>query len=415
MSTPQTLTQALPPHHHLDHGQRYLPSPQNRYLPPPRPSSNVNGNPSFHGQIPTRPPSGVASQQFQPPPPQQSRPHSGMSNGYGGHHGHSQSRGGAEYYYGPDGRVQQVPQEEPRRTGSRGSQHGRQLPPPDASRAAAVAATQMAPSRGAALSAHQASEEMRRKEKGPVDWIKYFGGKPPAEIITIHDDDSPGPTASVQQLPPPTTNGGGATAQHADKRRRTNAAGNDPTHYSNTNTPYSYSNGNGTSTESLQATTAPTSMGSQYSSSSRIDNTQTGQKRKRPSTRNDASSKKQETEQRGPKGYLAEYGDYAPPPRGMRKLKDVVVPAINDRYKTHEKVDDDDGHFIVHENSKLGERYTLLNLLGQGTFGKVVRALDVRSRKEVAVKIIRAVPKVSPSHCCELGSITSVLNSHTDT
>jgi len=48
----------------------------------------------------------------------------------------------------------------------------------------------------------------------------------------------------------------------------------------------------------------------------------------------------------------------------------------------------------VHENSRLGEKYSLLNLLGQGTFGKVVRAMDVRSRKEMAVKIIRAVPKV---------------------
>lgn len=48
----------------------------------------------------------------------------------------------------------------------------------------------------------------------------------------------------------------------------------------------------------------------------------------------------------------------------------------------------------MQENSKLGERYSLISLLGQGTFGKVVRAVDTRSRKEVAVKIIRAVPKV---------------------
>lgn len=64
------------------------------------------------------------------------------------------------------------------------------------------------------------------------------------------------------------------------------------------------------------------------------------------------------------------------------------------RHKTHEKIDDDDGHYIVHENSRLGERYSLQTLLGQGTFGKVVRAMDVRTRREVAVKIIRAVPKV---------------------
>ena len=49
----------------------------------------------------------------------------------------------------------------------------------------------------------------------------------------------------------------------------------------------------------------------------------------------------------------------------------------------------------MHENSRLGERYNLVQLLGQGTFGKVVKAVDVRTRREVAVKIIRAVPKVS--------------------
>lgn len=64
------------------------------------------------------------------------------------------------------------------------------------------------------------------------------------------------------------------------------------------------------------------------------------------------------------------------------------------RHKTHDKIDDEDGHYIVQENSKLGERYNLVQLLGQGTFGKVVKALDIRTRKEVAVKIIRAVPKV---------------------
>ena len=48
----------------------------------------------------------------------------------------------------------------------------------------------------------------------------------------------------------------------------------------------------------------------------------------------------------------------------------------------------------MQEGSKLGERYNLLNLLGQGTFGKVVRAFDNDRRSEVAVKIIRAVPKV---------------------
>lgn len=34
-----------------------------------------------------------------------------------------------------------------------------------------------------------------------------------------------------------------------------------------------------------------------------------------------------------------------------------------------------------------------VKLLGQGTFGKVVEALDTTNNKRVAIKIIRAIPK----------------------
>jgi serine/threonine protein kinase len=69
--------------------------------------------------------------------------------------------------------------------------------------------------------------------------------------------------------------------------------------------------------------------------------------------------------------------------------------SINDqqRYKNNDKIDDEDGHYIVQEGSSIANRYNLVNLLGQGTFGKVVRARDSKN-KEFAVKIIRAVPKV---------------------
>ena len=35
----------------------------------------------------------------------------------------------------------------------------------------------------------------------------------------------------------------------------------------------------------------------------------------------------------------------------------------------------------------------MIKLLGQGTFGKVVQALDRKRGKLVAIKIIRAIPK----------------------
>lgn len=414
MSTPQTLTQAVPPHqHHLQ--QRYLPSPQDRYLPPPRPSSNL----SFHQSLPGRPSSNISNHQFQPPP---YRPQSGMSNGGYAQpaHAHGQARAGAEQY--SYGLSHQSSHEELRRTNSRTSQHSRQLPPLPAvppqqsqlsrgSAASAISQTQMPTQRATGTAtAQQASDDRNRKRgrQSPVDWVEYFGGKPPAEIITIHDDDSPAPAAEVSKLPGPTT--AGSSAHHVGKKRRTEA-GSGAADHSTTNTPYSYSNG--ASTESLQNTTAPTSLGSAASSGSRLEGAQTGQKRKRTTRTSEQDRKKQETEKKGPRGYLAEYGEYVPPPKQTRKQKEVHVPPIHEvrltqqtaiksqpandqtqRHKPTDKIDDEDGHYIVQENSRLGERYSLVQLLGQGTFGKVVKALDIRTRREVAVKIIRAVPKV---------------------
>ncbi|KAI7966636.1 hypothetical protein MJO29_002384 [Puccinia striiformis f. sp. tritici] len=64
-------------------------------------------------------------------------------------------------------------------------------------------------------------------------------------------------------------------------------------------------------------------------------------------------------------------------------------------------VDDKEGHYIVRPDDMLGDhRYQVVKLLGQGTFGKVVQATDLHApidrsgrRKEVAVKVIRAVQK----------------------
>lgn len=404
MSTPQTLTHPLPPHHHLDHRERYLPSPQNRYLPPPRPSSNLSN--SFHQNIPARPSSNLSNHQLAPPPP---RTQSGMSNAGYTHshaHSHSQSRGGAEQSYSNTRLTQHSSHEDLRRTNSTVSQRQKPLPAPPQTEQTSRA--QM-PSKQAESTAEDDNMQRGKKRgrKSPVDWVEYFGGKPPAEIITIHDDDSPAPPSSVQKLPPPTN--GSSASQHVDKKRRTNG-GSGGAVYSATNTPYSLSNG--TSTESLQTTTAPTSLGSQASSGSKLDGAQTGQKRKRTTKAAEPEPKKQAVEHKGPRGYLAEYGEYHPPSKQQKKQKEVHVPTIHDvrptlnnsrrrtdqvsvqRHKTNEKIDDDDGHYLVNENSRLGERYNLLQLLGQGTFGKVVKALDIRNRQEVAVKIIRAVPKV---------------------
>jgi len=47
----------------------------------------------------------------------------------------------------------------------------------------------------------------------------------------------------------------------------------------------------------------------------------------------------------------------------------------------------------VHVQSDADETDKIVRLLGQGTFGKVVEARNVESRRKVAIKVIRAVQK----------------------
>ena len=407
MSTPQTLTQALPPHQYFDHRQRYLPSPQDRYLPPPRPSSNVSG---FHGSIPTRPPSNVQLHQLPPP----SRTHSGMSNRYS----QGQARGGAEYGY-TNGYTPQLSAQDPGWASAASGRYQHPLHHEEKmheSRAPAIPSRQLPPTQDTAEAPSSSADRKRRRGKEGPDWEQFYSKGVPKEVILIHEGDTPPPPKATQHAPPPPTTGA-STTQHVEKRRRVNGGGAEAPIYSATNTPYSHSNG--TSTDSLQATTAPTSLGSNASSSSRLEGAQAGQKRKRTTRTSEIERKKQETERAGPRGYLAEYGEYIPPPKQYKKQKEVHVPVLTDvrrgtrndwggfrltisilqRSKSSDKIDDEDGHYIIQENSRLGEKYSLMNLLGQGTFGKVVKAIDLRTRKEVAVKVIRAVPKVrSPQY-----------------
>ena len=51
---------------------------------------------------------------------------------------------------------------------------------------------------------------------------------------------------------------------------------------------------------------------------------------------------------------------------------------------------------------------TIIKLLGQGTFGKVVEAYDNETKKKCAVKIIRAVPKYRDASRIELRVLTTL-------
>lgn len=53
------------------------------------------------------------------------------------------------------------------------------------------------------------------------------------------------------------------------------------------------------------------------------------------------------------------------------------------------RFDDERGDYILRKHDHLSFRYELLGVLGRGSFGQVVRCLDHRERRQVAVKIIR--------------------------
>lgn len=55
--------------------------------------------------------------------------------------------------------------------------------------------------------------------------------------------------------------------------------------------------------------------------------------------------------------------------------------------------DDPEGHLIYSRGDRLNIRYEILRTLGEGTFGKVTCCLDRFTGKQVAVKIIKNVPK----------------------
>ncbi|KAI5119835.1 hypothetical protein M0805_008401 [Coniferiporia weirii] len=65
----------------------------------------------------------------------------------------------------------------------------------------------------------------------------------------------------------------------------------------------------------------------------------------------------------------------------------------DDTTKGAPSCDDKEGHYIIVPNDLIYRRYRTIRLLGQGTFGKVVEAVDTTNDKRVAIKIIRAIPK----------------------
>lgn len=93
-----------------------------------------------------------------------------------------------------------------------------------------------------------------------------------------------------------------------------------------------------------------------------------------------------------------------------QKQKNGVDPyAVKDLYSASTTpvppelpVDDAEGHYIVREGQYVTRRYRIMSLLGQGTFGKVVKCKDYDQPRLVAIKIIRAVQKYTDAAQIEI-------------
>ncbi|THC90108.1 hypothetical protein EYZ11_010440 [Aspergillus tanneri] len=257
----------------------------------------------------------------------------------------------------------------------------------------------------------------RRKKP---DWGEFYKNGIPKEVIVI--DDTPPPeqakgSSRGYATSSAVTVSNGNVPHPAGKKRRTGietaydvgyydrpSYSINPHHYGDDSSAASLSTDR---TASLH-TTAPTSLSQGSSGASNgifYEDANVGQKRKRVTTRKTVrdEQKRRELENAGD-AFLS----YIPPPKPPIKAKDVPVPVVRDYSSRSEKFDDDDGHYIVNPNTQLTDRYTIIKLLGQGTFGKVVEAYDKHRKTRCAVKIIRSIQKYRDASRIELRVLSTL-------
>ncbi|KAL7920869.1 serine/threonine protein kinase, CMGC group [Trichoderma austrokoningii] len=237
----------------------------------------------------------------------------------------------------------------------------------------------------------QPSSRKRRRSREP-DWNTFYRNGLPKEIIVI--DDTPEPEANTGRRI--TNAAAAADSASAKKRRRDEQPGYHVQYLggSHTNTPIG-STLSSDRTNSALHTTAPTSL----SANGHYDELIAPLKRKR--TRQQAAN---EAKRRDVDGLGGAFMAYKPPPLPPKKSAEVPVKVIRERsqHAKTAKVDDEDGHYIVVPDAELTDKYQIVRLLGQGTFGKVVEARDLKRNKPVAVKIIRSVQKYRDASRIEL-------------
>lgn len=100
--------------------------------------------------------------------------------------------------------------------------------------------------------------------------------------------------------------------------------------------------------------------------------------------------------------------DYEPFNTVFPKPLNISVPVVPTlRGKTN--CDESNGHYKVQlGKTYANDRFSIKKLLGQGTFGKVISAYDDKTKNQVAIKIIKAVPKYREAAKIELRILSTL-------
>ncbi|KAI1810715.1 kinase-like domain-containing protein [Poronia punctata] len=390
MSTPTTATATLPPHYRHHHH----PPPHHHY--PPYQALPANGapyRPVASGGNPTLPtPSSTASkatvpnrQVAQPLPRLRNCLQPAAHSSYTPNSAYEITFDGTTATVVPTGYISPRTHSTPHSEAQQSSMSLSSLPAPQG---------------------HAESQPRKRRRSKEPDWDKFYEHGLPKEIIVIEDTPEPDAKTAVaapsKTYPnaPVTSSTGVANTRHAAKRRRKEEDLPNEKLYEasliGSYQPASNSGSASTDRTTAYTTTAPTSLSSngQYD----YEAPQTGQKRKRTRQQIAQDAKRRELEVLGDG-----FQEYQPPTKPIKKSGEVHVRPVTDRSpQASVKVDDDDGHYIVVPDADLTQQYQIIRLLGQGTFGKVVQALDRRRNSFVAIKIIRAVQKYRDASRIEL-------------
>ncbi|KAF7548415.1 hypothetical protein G7Z17_g7074 [Cylindrodendrum hubeiense] len=218
------------------------------------------------------------------------------------------------------------------------------------------------------------------------DWNEFYKNGLPQEIIVIEDTPEPCPERPTDQTPSYHTIVPSIKPTATRKRKFDEEPVTQPK--KSTEEPYIERPG----AKIVQAQHAeirlpePNSTPQLGSPDPRVN-----QKRKR--TRYQLANGAAEIDARSLLGTNIEYKGLTKP---VLRAKDVAVRGS----RADKKIDDDDGHYIVVPDADLTNK--IRKLLGQGTFGKVVQALDGKTNEVVAVKVIRSVQKYRDAAKIEL-------------